>query len=286
MARLGVGVLARPHFLDDLEARVLAVRVDAEQPSALAERAHERRDHLLRLELERRAQAVGLRGDHHVVIGLALAAPRNHFVEHEAIVVAVDDERDRVLVDRVAGLRAVARLPVLGEERLERGDLLGEVVRGGAGERGLVPHHRGRGRHGARREPRRLGVVHVRDHEHRRRVLVEAVGHLAQAQAHVLEADLLAHDVERHRREAPVHLAHHLREHRAVAHAGVEQAHRGRARVDVAELEPDARRDHVLLAAGVDEEQVLLAVVEEAEVLFRRRLARCAPASRGPRSRG
>ncbi len=105
-------------------------------------------------------------------------------------------------------------------------------------------------------------------------MLVEAVDHLAQGEAHVLEADLLADDVERHRREAPVHLAHHAREHRAVAHAGVEQAHRGRARMDVAELEPDALRHHVLLAAGVDEQQVLLPVVEEAEVLFRRRVAR------------
>src|SRR5260221_1733728 len=97
----------------------------------------------------------------------------------------------------------------------------------------------------------------------------EAVGHLAQAEAHVLEADFLADDVERHRRETAVHLAHDAREHRAVAHAGIEQAHRRRPRMDLAELEPDAPRDHVLLAAGIDEEQVLLAVVEEAEVGFR-----------------
>src|SRR5262249_55921966 len=72
----------------------------------------------------------------------------------------------------------------------------------------------------------------------------------------------------------PVHLAHDPREHGAVAHAGVEQAHRRRTRMDVAELEAHAPRDHVLLAAGIDEQQVLLAVVEEAEILLRRELAR------------
>jgi hypothetical protein len=114
-------------------------------------------------------------------------------------------------------------------------------------------------------------------------MLEEAVRHLAQRQAHVLEADLLADDEERHRREAPVHLAHHSREHGAVAHAGVEQPHRRRTRMDMAELEPDAARDHVLLAAGVDEEEVLLAVVEEAEVLFRRELAHRRRGRRAPR---
>jgi hypothetical protein len=102
-------------------------------------------------------------------------------------------------------------------------------------------------------------------------VLEEAVGHLADRQAHVLEADLLADDVERNRGKAPVHLAHHARQHGAVAHAGVEDAHRGGLRVDVAELQAHAPGDHILLAAGVDEEKILLPVVEEAEVLFRRK---------------
>src|SRR5438128_1152662 len=42
--------------------------------------------------------------------------------------------------------------------------------------------------------------------------------------------------------------------------------------MDVAELQAYAARHYVLLAAGVDEEEILLPVVEEAEVLFRRRL--------------
>src|SRR5438105_13855574 len=117
-----------------------------------------------------------------------------------------------MVVDRVAGLRAVASLPVLGEKRLELRDLLGEIVRGAAGERRLVPHHRrGRG-NGVRRQPRRLGVVHVGHDQHRRRMLVEAVDHLAQRQAHILQADLLADDVEGHGGKTPVHLARVMRE--------------------------------------------------------------------------
>ena len=57
-------------------------------------------------------------------------------------------------------------------------------------------------------------------------MLVEAVGHLVEAEARVLEADLLADHVEGQRRQAAVHLAHDAGEDGAVAHAGVEQAHR------------------------------------------------------------
>jgi hypothetical protein len=97
-------------------------------------------------------------------------------------------------------------------------------------------------------------------------VLVEAVGHLVEAEPGVLEADLLADHVEGQRRQAAVHLAHDAGEHRAVAHAGVEHAHRRRLGMQVGELQVDAARHHLLLAAGVDEQQIFLAVVEEAEV--------------------
>ena len=98
-------------------------------------------------------------------------------------------------------------------------------------------------------------------------MLEQPVGHLLQHEAHVLEADLLADDVERHRREAVVHGAHGAGEHRAVAHAGVEQAQRRRAWMDVGQLHADALGDHPLLAAGGDEQQVFLPVVVKAEVL-------------------
>jgi hypothetical protein len=97
-------------------------------------------------------------------------------------------------------------------------------------------------------------------------MLVEAVGHFLQAEPRVLEADLLADGIERQRRKAPVHFAQHARQHGAVAHAGVEHAHRGRRRMQVGELQADAAGDGFLLAAGVDEQQIFLAVVEEAEI--------------------
>ena len=165
-------------------------------------------------------------------------------------------------------------LPDLGQERLQRLDLLAELGGRAAGQRHLVPHQRGGGGERLGRQPRRLGVVHVGDDQHGRRVLVEAVGHLVEGEPGVLEADLLADDVEGQRRQAAVHLAHDAGEHRAVAHAGVEHAHRRRLGVQVGELQADAARHHLLLAAGVDEQQILLAVVEEAEVARGRALAR------------
>ena len=89
---------------------------------------------------------------------------------------------------------------------------------------------------------------------------------LSSERRDVLQADLLADHVERQRREAAVHLAHDAGQHRAVAHAGVEHAQGRRLGMQVGQLHADAARDHLLLAAGVDEQQVLLPVVEEAEI--------------------
>ena len=80
-----------------------------------------------------------------------------------------------------------------------------------------------------------------------------------------LAADLLADHQEGHGRQAVVQIAQHHGEHRAVAHAGVEQAQRRRGQVQPLQLVSDAFGDHLLLAAGGDEHQILLAVVEEAE---------------------
>ena len=40
------------------------------------------------------------------------------------MILAIDDEHHRAFIDGVAGLGADAGLPILGEEGLERGDLL------------------------------------------------------------------------------------------------------------------------------------------------------------------
>ena len=99
-------------------------------------------------------------------------------------------------------------------------------------------------------------------------MLVEAVGDLVEGEAHVFQADLLAHDIERHGGEARMHGAHDPREHRAIAHARIKEAQGGRARADVGQLHGDPVGDHPLLRAGVHKEQIFLPVVEEAEVFF------------------
>jgi hypothetical protein len=54
-------------------------------------------------------------------------------------------------------------------------------------------------------------------------------------------------------------------QHGAVAHAGVEDAHRRRPRLEQAQLEVDPLGDDPLLGTGADEEEVLLPVVVEAK---------------------
>ncbi len=158
--------------------------------------------------------------------------------------------------------------PVLGQERLERADLLLELRRCAALQGHLVPDHPGGGGRCGRHQVRRLGIIEIGQDQHRRRMFVEPVRKLFQREAHVLQADLLADDVERQRLETLVHAAHDAGQDRAVAHARVEQADGRRAWMDVGEFLHDPFRHHSLLAAGVDEHQVFLPVVVEAEILL------------------
>src|SRR3982751_5871593 len=59
-------------------------------------------------------------------------------------------------------------------------------------------------------------------------MLEETVRHFLQRETDVLQADLLADHVERHVGKAVMHRAHHAREDRAIADAGIEDAHRRR----------------------------------------------------------
>ena len=147
----------------------------------------------------------------------------------------------------------------------ELADLLGEAVRGVAGQRDVLPDQALRRRYRTRRQPRRLGVIEVGHDQHGGGMFEQAVRHLLQHQADVFVADLFGHDIERHGGEARMHRPHHPRQHGAVADAGIEDAKRRRRRLQIAKLERDALADLGLLAAGRDEQQVFLAVVEEPE---------------------
>src|SRR5262249_1709755 len=158
------------------------------------QRATQGGDHLGALELDGYAGSVGLRGDDEIVVGARATLRRYHFVQQEAEIIAKDHQRHGALVHGVAGLTAGPRLPTLAEERLQRCDLLGELGGRRARERHLVPQQRGSRRECLRRQPGRLRVVHVGDDEYGGRVLVEAVGHLVEREAYILQADFLAHD--------------------------------------------------------------------------------------------
>src|SRR5690348_14821515 len=106
-------ILARPDLLNDLKPRIVAVRVDADEAPARREAARQRRHDLGRLELDRRAGAIGLRGNDQIVIGAGRAAPRPHLVEEEFVILAVKHEHDRLFVDWISADLAHLGAPVL-----------------------------------------------------------------------------------------------------------------------------------------------------------------------------
>jgi hypothetical protein len=116
-------------------------------------------------------------------------------------------------------------------------------------------------------------------------MLEQAVGHFLERHPHVFVGDFLGDDVKRHGRKARVHRAHDPRQDGAVANASVEHPDRRGRGMDVGEFERDAVGDLGLLAAGRDEQEIFLPVVEEAEARRRRGRLRLA-ARRAARARG
>ena len=240
-------------------------RLDREQAAARGEAAGERREHAAHFEVRPHARAPRLRGKYQVVVLEDPAGLGNHAVEQELVIFAVDDQHRRTHHQRVATRRARPRLPAAGQRAVELIDLLSVFVRRATAQPHLLPVECGGQLGIARHQPRRLGIVEIGDHEHRGRMLEQAVGQLLEPEAHVFEADLLGDHEHRHGRELAMRAAHDTRDHRAVAHAGVEQAHRRRRRPQQCHLVRGAARDRRFLVAGGDERQVLLAVVVEAE---------------------
>src|SRR5260370_28008499 len=70
-----------------------------------------------------------------------------------------------------------------------------------------------------------------------------------------------------------MHRAHNPQQDGAIADAGVEDAQGRTGRMDIAKLERDAARNHPFFAAGAHEEEILLPVIEEAEIALRIALA-------------
>src|SRR5215831_7704133 len=105
------------------------MRMDGDQPAARRQSPRQRRQYAFGFELDRGAGAVWLRSDDQIIIGNRRAASRSHLVEQKFVVVAVENEHDRAIVDRIAASRADACAPMLGQKGLKIGDLLLEFVR-------------------------------------------------------------------------------------------------------------------------------------------------------------
>jgi hypothetical protein len=76
--------------------------MDDDEPPTERQSPGQRRQYTFRLELDRRTRPVWLRGNDEVVIGGRRAAPRPYLVEQEFMVVTVENEHDRAVVDRIA----------------------------------------------------------------------------------------------------------------------------------------------------------------------------------------
>ena len=190
-------------------------------------------------------------------------------MQGEGPVLAVQHQDRRLDIERVAGFLAGSGLPAVGQDRAQAAHLLVELVRRAAVERDVPALHRQLGLRPVEAQPRRLGIVEICDDDDELRVLLKAVRQLFKGQPHIFQADLLADHTEGHRRELPVQVAQHPGQHRAVAHAGVEQVERRRRRLQERNFPPDPLRHFPLLGAGRDEHQVFLAVIEEAEGVLR-----------------
>ncbi len=211
------------------------------------------------------ARAVGLRGDDQIVVEIAGAAARDHRVQHELLIGAVEHQHRGLLVERVAGLVAGAHLPPVPQQRPQGVDLGLELVGGGTIEGTVAPVERRLLRLRVGAKARRFRVVHVGHDHHHLRMLGEAVRQLLERQAQILEAYLLADDQERHVGERLVQTPERARQDSAVTGARIEKIQRRRARRNVRYLTTHLLRDRPFLATGGDEHQVLLAVVEETE---------------------
>ncbi len=181
------------------------------------------------------------------------------------MILAVDHHHGRALEYRVAGNLAGLCFPAFGKHVMQAFELFAVVVGMTAFQFHFAPVH-GVGReHVAGHELRCLGVIEIGQYEDGGRVFAEAVDHLVEADTHILHADFLGHDEVGHGRMLVVQVTHGIGQHGGIAHAGIEQAQGRRAGLDVLELLGDALGDGGFFVTGVDERQVVLPVVVEAE---------------------
>ena len=97
-------------------------------------------------------------------------------------------------------------------------------------------------------------------------MLEQPVRDLVQRQPDILKAELFAGDIERHMGKLAVHRAQYARQHGSVADASVEYPKCGGPGVDAGKLQRHPLGNHPFFAAGMDEQQVFLPVLEKPEI--------------------
>ncbi len=85
-------MLVRPDAANDFHARVLAGRLNGDHAAAFGERTREGFEHQAHLSLRRLARAERLGRNDQVVVRGEAGLGRNHAVEDETLIGAVDNE--------------------------------------------------------------------------------------------------------------------------------------------------------------------------------------------------
>src|SRR5215469_7218596 len=117
-------ILGRPDLADYFEPGIIAMRMNDDQPAARRQRSGQWRQYALGFELDRGAGTVWLRGNDEIIIGERRAASRPHLVEQKFVVVTVEHEDDRPVINRIAASQADPRAPMFRQKGLQIGDLL------------------------------------------------------------------------------------------------------------------------------------------------------------------
>src|SRR5881394_1961547 len=109
-------IFSGPHRLDDLKARILPVGVDSDQTATGPQGPRQRRNDALGAEIHRGFSPVWLGCYDKVEIGLGPARPRDDRIEQEPVVLPIQHQRYRPLVDRHARFWADIGPPILLEK--------------------------------------------------------------------------------------------------------------------------------------------------------------------------
>src|SRR5580698_2241900 len=132
-------IFSRPYRLDNLQAGILAMGVDSDQPAAGPQSAPQWCNNASGTEINARFGPIGLGSDDQVEIGLGPAGPRNDRIEQKPVVLPVKHQRHRPFIDRHARARGDAGPPVLLQKWAQFGNLGLEIAGSGPPQGNFVP---------------------------------------------------------------------------------------------------------------------------------------------------